>query len=248
MPVELHPYSGDHRDSFFAILSRAFADVPDCYPVANEAATAIQVAKILPGTENDSTAGPLLQRQLLLALNDGEAVGFVDFGLYEPDQGAKPVGVIRYLWFDNGARAAGEALLDCAESTLAQAGAATISAFSVPYLPFHKHLSNCSGHLRALFTLRGYEITAGEVYITWENFSEHAEHLRALAGQHLCIMPLCSLLMCMEGGPAALLLVHAPLLVASTACITGVVYPLALAATLVSTFSWACVSRRVSTN
>jgi hypothetical protein len=186
--LELHPYSDRHRDNFFALLSRAFTNVPDCYPVADEASTAVKVTSILP-VENTSTTPLLRRRQLLLAFTEGEAVGFVDFGLHRREQsGTESVGIIRYLWFDIGAREAGQALLDCAEANLAQAGVDTISAFSIPFLPFHKHLSNSSGHLRALFTLRGYEITAGEVYITWDNFATHIERLRALAGKRACAL------------------------------------------------------------
>ena len=49
------------------------------------------------------------------------------------------------------------------------------------WLPFHKGLSDRAVHLRALLTMRGYEISGGELYINWQNFAEHGGLARLAA-------------------------------------------------------------------
>jgi len=107
----------------------------------------------------------------------GELVGFTDFGVQDG------VGCIRYLWYEPGFRAAGEALLDAAEASLHRGGSRRISAFAPSILPFHKNLSDRSGHLRALFTMRGYAVSSGEVYLTWRDFGASLPQLAALASE-----------------------------------------------------------------
>ena len=117
------------------------------------------------------------RKQLLLAVEDGEVTGYVD--LLTPDDGSPTTGHIRYLWYDPGHRKAGEALLDAAEQALAEAGAERVQAFGPGIMPFHKNLSDRCVHIRALFTIRGYELTGGELYINWDNFAESLERLKA---------------------------------------------------------------------
>ena len=99
------------------------------------------------------------RKQLLLAVEDGEVTGYVDF--LTPDDSNPTTGHIRYLWHDPGHRKAGEALLDAAERALAAAGAERVQAFGPGIMPFHKNLSDRCVHIRALFTIRGYELTGG---------------------------------------------------------------------------------------
>lgn len=123
------------------------------------------ITSILP-TERDSHPQRhtyLKERRLLLAIRqDGACVGFVDYNASEAQ--------IRFLWYALGHRAVGQELLDRTEQALREAGATSATAFDVPYLPFHKNLSDRLMHVRGLLTQNGYTLKGGEVYINWDHY------------------------------------------------------------------------------
>ena len=197
--LTLAPFAEAHRAALLAALNRGpIALTPDCQPLTLDA-RARALTSIVPGNDGlglkASQLGRYLPtRQLLLALAEGcesEVVGFVDFGTLSthPSAGRGTVeGHIRYLWFEPGRRAAGQALLEAAERTLRSLAVSqegrlarirTLKAFALPYLAFHKHLSDRLVHIRALFSCNGYSISGGEVYMSWPDFSGHLERLEA---------------------------------------------------------------------
>lgn len=113
----------------------------------------------------------------------GGVTGYCDYLLPEIDPKDKLVtarGIIRFLWYDPGYRVAGEALLDAVEEAFRNAGATHIKAFGPGIMPFHKNLSDRLVHIRALFTIHGYQHVGGELYLGWSNFARDAlERLRS---------------------------------------------------------------------
>ena len=122
---------------------------------------------------------PLAEEQVLVAVAEGEVVGFAHMGLARPatdDWHCKgEPGVIRFLAYRVRERAVGAALLEAAEGWLRERGRPTIVAghcnFMYPFyhLPF-SHISERMAHVPPLFGMAGYEVEESEVFFAWEDF------------------------------------------------------------------------------
>jgi hypothetical protein len=182
--VSVVAYTAEREEEFLAAYNRSVELVPDCYPVRSADAKALQVARLPQPQPSDDDgqqheAARLERQRLVLAVEQpsGGVVGYCAYVLpAESEQGA--TAYIRYLWYDLGHRAAGEALLDHAEGALRAAGATRVQCFGPGIMPFHKNLSDKCVHIRALFTMRGYAHTGGELYINWLDFGDALERLR----------------------------------------------------------------------
>eukprot|EP01052_Picozoa_sp_SAG31_P047328 SAG31_NODE_9430_length_1278_cov_1.425785_1_plen_319_part_00 len=136
--------------------------------------------QLQPDSRRDESALFNERHRLLLAIASGQVAGYVDLLL--PQVASKSTwkapadtqGILRFLWYDEGCRSVGEALLNAAEQTLRDAGATRVRAFGPGIMPFHKNLSNRLVHIRALFTCAGYAHCGGELYFKWPNFADHA--------------------------------------------------------------------------
>jgi GNAT superfamily N-acetyltransferase len=106
-----------------------------------------------------------------------EVVGFAHVAIGRPrHDDSVDAGLVRFLWYRPGRRQVGSALAETAESYVRDQGAAQVVAFyqdhRYPFYHLHAaHLSDRLGHVAALLGLRGYEKTAGEVFLDWRNFS-----------------------------------------------------------------------------
>jgi predicted N-acetyltransferase YhbS len=83
--------------------------------------------------------------------------------------------IIRFLWHERGARAAGQALVAAAENALRARGAARAVAFTQAFrYPFYHlgyaYVSNAMDHVQALLAFSGYRRVDGEVFLDWPDF------------------------------------------------------------------------------
>ena len=110
-----------------------------------------------------------------VAVRGTDVLGFVHtaVGYHKPND-PQEAGIVRFFWYRAGERAAGQALLEHAERTLRDQGAAEVVAFpQIHRYPFYylssAYLSDRLGHVAALLGRNGYQKTAGEVYFDWRD-------------------------------------------------------------------------------
>jgi ribosomal protein S18 acetylase RimI-like enzyme len=110
-----------------------------------------------------------------VALRGDDVLGYVHTAVgYRRPNEPQETGIVRFLWYCAGERAAGQALLDTAETTLHTLGMTDVVAFpQVHRYPFYylssAYLSDRLGHVAALLGKNGYQKTAGEVYMDWRD-------------------------------------------------------------------------------
>jgi len=166
MPVK--PYEPGMAAALAAGYNELVAGLPYCHPIGAEEITAAVGGA--PGHEE-------LHSDAVLVALEGELVrGMVHLALERPEEPDAPErGVIRFLWYTRGHRAAGQALLAAAEDHLRRQGARRVTAFHQDYrYPFyhigHAYLSDRLDHVHALMGINGYERCAGEIYLEWRDY------------------------------------------------------------------------------
>ena len=169
--MEIIPYDEELAGEVARLYNHAVADLPHCYPVDAE-----RVAAVV-GREQETAAEHTPRDEVaFLAKVGGEAVGFANAAVGEPEEwGAGLQGVIRFLYYLPGRRAAGLALLEAAERHIEQHRVPSIQAFPQDYrYPFyHLHaayLSDRLGHVEGLLGMSGYERVRGETIMDWPDF------------------------------------------------------------------------------
>ena len=161
----------DLLDALVSAYNRNVAGLPHCYPVRPQ-----RLRDALSGAIGD----PRLHRglrdeEVLIAWDGGRLLGFVHLGIgstgsRRPAQG----GIIRFLVYQRGARAAGQALLDAAEAYLRGRKVSHVVAFHQRYRYSFYHLNSAYlsdrlGQVHALMGWNGYRRGAGEGYFDWPN-------------------------------------------------------------------------------
>jgi GNAT superfamily N-acetyltransferase len=166
--MEILPYEPQMAPGLAALYNSHIRGLPHCYGARPE-----QLAAALAGEEPGELAGRLRDPAAVVALEDGVPVGFVHTAV-EVQQEAEQLerGVVRFLLYDRGHRAAGQALLSAAEDLLRERGATCAVGFHQDYrLPFyhigHAYLTDRLEHVHALMGINGYRRCAGEVYLDW---------------------------------------------------------------------------------
>ena len=161
--------SGLH-DLFSALV---VGRVPHCWPVPPSTLEAM-----LGEGEVERDGVRLLEQAVLVAGAGGE--GFVHVGRQAVHKGQDhEVGVIRFLACRRGERAAGDALLEAAESWMRERGLrqSTVmpQVWRYPFYGFpHAYLSDRLDHVQALVRFRGYTRTGGEVFLDWPEMQPEA--------------------------------------------------------------------------
>ncbi len=169
--MDIVPYETDLAAEVSRLYNRAVADLPHCYPSDAERVAAV-VARQQPAAPGHVPESP----RAFVACEGDETVGFVDAALGRPESwGEGPQGVIRFLYYLPGHRAAGRALLVAAEEHVRRFGVERIQAFPQEYrYPFyHLHaayLSDRLGHVEGLLGMNGYQRVRGEVILDWPDF------------------------------------------------------------------------------
>ena len=161
--MEVKPYCADMAEDVAEAYNEAIRYVPYCRPITVEEWAQAFAPK----------SGSLQSRTAWVACDGPHIVGYVDAGLGKTSLfGDKEEGVIPFLWYRRGERAAGQCLLTTAEGHLRDQGATSSQAFPQEYrYPFYylkaAYLSDRLDHVGALLALHGYERRRGEVFLSW---------------------------------------------------------------------------------
>ena len=111
--MEIVQYTPDMQAPVTQFYNRLTADVPHCYPVkAEEFATAIR--GVTTG-KADKKAGGVDSEAAFVAMVNGAVQAFIHVGIEREERVG---GVIRFLGYERGARRAGQAVLEKAETYL----------------------------------------------------------------------------------------------------------------------------------
>ena len=145
--------------------NRLTVNVPHCYPVKEE-----EFAFAMRGINNE---GGLDFETAFIATENRTIQAFIHIGI---GHGKTPVGVIRFLGYERGARRAGQAVLEKAEAYLEVCNVSHIDAFSQDCRYHFYHFENAGlsdglDHVQALLGFNGYQYCSGEVFLDWENYS-----------------------------------------------------------------------------
>ena len=173
--MEIVQYTPKLQSVLTEFYNRQTVNVPHCYPVKEE-----ELALAMVGATTgkaDIQEGGLDFETAFVAIENRAVQAFIHVGIGQVgDNREIPVGVIRFLGYERGARRAGQAVLEKAETYLEACNVAHISAFSQDcrYRFYHFEnagLSDGLDHVQALLGLNGYQYCSGEVFLDWENYS-----------------------------------------------------------------------------
>ena len=168
--MHITPYDSAMAVELTSHFNAAVAGVPHCYPVdPTEMETALT-----PAAQGDDKH---LEAESVIAARNGDDIcGFAHFGIRNGDErNPERTGIIRFLHFERGQRAVGQALLEAIEDDLRQQQIDRINAFSQAYryrfYGFnHAYLSNQLDHVEALLGYNEYEKAGGEVFLDSINY------------------------------------------------------------------------------
>jgi ribosomal protein S18 acetylase RimI-like enzyme len=170
--MEIVAYEPSLTADLTAAYNRGVQSVPHCYPVAEE-----WIARVLAPTIGAGEPHPLLHSEVAFVAREGRAVvGFVHTAVGPGAEGEPERGSIRFLWYERGHRAAGQALLQAAESDLRGKGMRQVEAVrnGDKYFFYHvnpAHLSDHLEHVQALLKINGYRPIGGEVVLDWPHYT-----------------------------------------------------------------------------
>ena len=169
--MEIVQYTPDLQSALTEFYNRQTVNVPRCYPVKEEEfALAMRGVNGKANIQEDG----LDFETVFIAIVNRAVQAFIHVGIGQV--GDNPVGVIRFLGYERGARRAGQAVLEKAEAYLKTCNVAHIDAFSQDsrYRFYHFQnagLSDGLDHVQALLGFNGYQCCSGEVFLDWENYS-----------------------------------------------------------------------------
>lgn len=151
----------------FRVYNEQTAAIPHCYPVSQE-----EFEAGLLGPRNDNHCKESHSEKIIVAEQDGRIVGFahIAIGRVEYSDRKQIGGLLHFLTYESGQRAAGQALLEQCEKHSRDSGAQQVWAFQngCNYPFYHFDFGNVSdkmGHVYALFQMNGYEINEGEIFM-----------------------------------------------------------------------------------
>ena len=169
--MEIIPYEAELAPEVARLYNRAVSGLPHCHPVATE-----RLARFLAREPEEASNDIPSDEVVFVAMADGQGIGFVDTTVGHPGGwGDGTQGVVRFLCYVPGRRAAGQALLEAAEAHLARKDLDRIQAFPqehcYPFYHLHAaYLSDRLGHVEGLLGMGGYERVRGEVILDWPGF------------------------------------------------------------------------------
>jgi GNAT superfamily N-acetyltransferase len=176
--MEIVPYEPDLAPAVADAYNRLTVGLHHCYRT-----TAERVATVMePAPEGDEGDGRLHDDHAWVALEHGEVAAFAHAVLQEPtDEDPAGRGLIRFLAYEPGRRAVGQALLEAVEAHLAEREVPQIVAFHQDHMwPIyhftHAYLSDRLNHVHALLEQNGYRRSAGEVFLDWPDFDPPDPH------------------------------------------------------------------------
>ena len=126
--MEIRQYTPDMQTSVTQFYNSLTAEVPHCYPITEEE-FAIAIRGVTTG-KADKKEGGLDSETAFVAIIDGVIQAFIHVGISPAGEHRKEnLGVIRFLGYERGARAVGQAVLEKAEDYLKAFNVSQISAF-----------------------------------------------------------------------------------------------------------------------
>ncbi|MHB1317798.1 MAG: GNAT family N-acetyltransferase, partial [Anaerolineae bacterium] len=152
-------------------ISRLLAGVPHCPPLP-----LAEIAAALDGPRCCRAAERLSESKVWLC-REGDAVTGVAHAAIEAATDETPRrGVIRFLAYERGHRAAGQVLLERAERLTWDAGAEALIAWHYDhtypwYHAEHVCLSGTLDHVHALFGANGYARVNGQLVLDWPDYA-----------------------------------------------------------------------------
>ena len=170
--MDVLPYEPSMAPQLAAAYNSQVRGLPHCYPVSAEAFA----SAVSPGPGDDEMHARLHSQSASVAAEGAAIVGLVDVAVEGPEEGEeKGEGLIRFMWYERGHRAAGQALLVAAEDYFRQRKLDKVKAFWQDYRyrfyhVEHAHLSDRLDHVHALLGFNGYERMVGEVYLDWPDY------------------------------------------------------------------------------
>ncbi|MYK17120.1 GNAT family N-acetyltransferase [Candidatus Poribacteria bacterium] len=173
--MEIRQYTSDLQTLVTQFYNHITSNVPHCYPVAEEE-FAIAISRVT--TDKADLKGDGLDSETaFVAIVNGVIQAFIHVGISPAREHRKEnLGVIRFLGYERGARAVGQAVLEKAEDYLKAFNVSQISAFPQDcryrfYHFGHAYLSDALDQVQGLLGFNGYRRSEGEVFLDWEDYS-----------------------------------------------------------------------------
>ena len=169
--MEIVQYTPNMQTPVTQFYNHLTANVPHCYLV-KEAEFATAMHGVTTGKANKKEGG-LDSETAFVAMQNGSVQAFIHVGIEREE---RVDGVIRFLGYERGARRAGQAVLEKAETYLKTYDISCISAFWQDYryrfYHFeHAYLSDALDQVQALLGFNGYKRSEGEVFLDWKDYS-----------------------------------------------------------------------------
>lgn len=170
--MEILRYEPEMAARVAASYNQGVRGVPHCHPVRPA-----RFAASLAAACGEGEGHKELRSEAAFVAREGRSLlGFVHVAM-ERARKDRPEkrGMIRFLWYRRGHRAAGESLRTTAEKYVRARGAGRIVAFPrhfrYPFYHFtNAFLSEHLDHVQAVLSFSGYRRVNGEVFLDWPDF------------------------------------------------------------------------------
>ena len=169
--MEILQYTSDQQTPVTQFYNRLIANVPHCYPVAEEEFAIVLRGVTTGKADKDDFGRGLDSETAFVAMTEGAVQAFIHVGLTQMRD--EDVGIIRFLGYERGARRAGQAVLEKAETYLKSFNVTRIFAAERRYRFYHFEyacLSDALDQVQGLLGFNGYHRSNGWVFLDWENY------------------------------------------------------------------------------
>ncbi|MDD9973867.1 MAG: GNAT family N-acetyltransferase [Candidatus Poribacteria bacterium] len=169
--MEILQYTSDQQTPVTQFYNRLIANVPHCYPVAEEEFAIVLRGVTTGKADKDDFGRGLDSETAFVAMTEGAVQAFIHVGLTQMRD--EDVGIIRFLGYERGARRAGQAALEKAETYLKAFNVTRIFAAERRYRFYHFEyacLSDALDQVQGLLGFNGYRRSNGWVFLDWENY------------------------------------------------------------------------------
>lgn len=170
--MDILQYTPDMQTQVTQFYNRLTADVPHCYPVEAEEFAIALCGVAIPKTRRRD--GGINAEAAFVATVNGAMKAFTHVGLRQIK--GEDMGVIRFLGYERGARHAGQAALEEAETYLKAFNITRIFAFrsECRYRFYHfeyAFLSDALDQVQGLLGFNGYQRYNGWGFLDWKNYA-----------------------------------------------------------------------------
>ena len=169
--MEILQYTSDQQTPVTQFYNRLIANVPHCYPVTEEEFAIVLRGVTTGKADKDDFGRGLDSETAFVAIREGAVQAFIHVGLTQ--MRGEDVGIIRFLGYERGARRAGQAVLEKAETYLKSFNVTRIFAAERRYRFYHFEyacLSDALDQVQGLLGFNGYHRSNGWVFLDWENY------------------------------------------------------------------------------